>query len=708
MPVSGVSLQTTAISAAPDAMQPRGRGEHRFLSRLIVLILFGLAVSTLPALAQTNGSDAPLAAPAPATAPAPTPETNLPHGLVRPGNLVVTGFSGTRLANPGIEGARADADAVTIETNGAALRVLDVSGVGAASANPATDATEVAAYPARSIGQVFGVALDDATDPATKVPAPNIYATATAAYGLNIVLPPIDDGGWPRRTLAGDPAARWMDGQWGIGLGADGKPVTGGPGSVWRIDGVTGQVTLFATIATGGRPTGAASLGAIAYDATSHQFFVSDLESGLIHRLSLAAVDLGSFDHGLTARRASQLADVPDDPSTSADITSIHFRADDPNTWGFAQPSRRVWGLNVSAGRLYYAVADGPEVWSVAIRPDGDFGDARREIVVPADQGPFEITDVSFDSRGWIYLAQRPPVTGTDDYLMLTAQAPAKLLRYRPDPATNSWTEVPDEYRVGLTADRRQSDGGVALGYGYASDGKIDFGTCDGTLWATGDDLDRSPRRTARAGASDAPDGSVGLNVSGLQGSPTDPAVLTPQALRFADYDGLLPTSPTRGQIGDVRVFKTCGSPAASASGTVVETDTGNTAIDLDIEKIARGPCRVDGICHIELRIWNRGTARYSGPLTIADRLEKAGARLVDTAPSRWQCGQGGSDISCRHPAVEIRPGFTTSLFLDFRLPRGWPYAQFADCADVVWFDDLTAPETIVAVEIELARLRIF
>ena len=659
--------------------------------------LFGLAVWTGMTIVAANAQ----------TVQAPAGQTPVAgQSLVRPGNIVVTGFSGTRLSDKLIDPSKANADAVTIETNGASLRVLDVSGTLRAGTDPATNATEVAAINARAIGQVFGVTLDDAIDPVSKSPAPNIYTTATSAYGLNIVLPPESENAWPRRTLGGDQLASWMAGQWGYGTASDNKPVNGGPGSIWRIDGITGQVTLFSTIMTDGKPTGAPALGNIAYDARSHQFFVSDLESGLIHRLSLTGQDLGTFDHGVTARQGVHLAPVPDDPTTRADIKSIQFRADDPNTWGYAAPSRRVWGLNVSSGRLYYAVADGPEIWSVSIKSDGNFGDARREIIVPADQGPFEISDISFDSKGWIYLAQRPPVTGNYDYQFLAAASPARLLRYRPDPATNAWIDVPDEFLVGLNADRRQTDGGVALGYGYTTEGKIDFGACDGTLWATGDDLDRSARKTANAGASDAPDGATGLNISGLQASPLDPADLTAKTLHFSDYDGILPRAATRGHVGDVRAFKTCGSPAASATAVAVESPP--DVFDLQVEKIAVGDCRRDGICRIEIRIWNRGDRRYSGPLTIAENLDKAGARLIGTGPSRWNCGQGGADISCHHPGLDIRPGLSASLFLDYRLPARWSYPEFADCAEIAWLGDLNSPQTIVATEIELARLGLY
>eukprot|EP01037_Dinobryon_pediforme_P021237 gene21237-22056_t len=455
------------VSCEPLAMLHRA-GRFAGLGRY-----FGTTAAAVLAATLTLPSDTAFAQ---ATGPA--------SALIAPGNAVVTGFSGTRLADRKADGSSVDADGITLEMEGATLRILDISRAG----GPGSDQRqirEIAAFNARTIGQVFGLTLDDAINPANRSAAPNIYTTASSAYGLNIVLPPSTPTGWPRRTLGGDPTANWMAGQWGQGQNPDGTAAPGGPGSVWRIDGVTGAVSLFANITTNGRPNGGAGLGNIAYDSVSHQLFVSDLETGLIHRLDQSGNDLGVFDHGVAARTAAGLDPIPDDATQQADIHNPAFRSDDPGTWGYTHPSRRVWGLNVSSGRLYYAVADGPEVWSVAIGPDGNFGDSRREITVPGDQGPFEVTDISFDTNGWIYLAQRPPVTGNYDYVLLSAQAPAKVLRYRPDPATNTWALVPDEFAVGLQGERRQADGGVALGYGYKPEGGFDYGVCDGTLWVT-------------------------------------------------------------------------------------------------------------------------------------------------------------------------------------------------------------------------------
>ena len=77
---------------------------------------------------------------------------------------------------------------------------------------------------AGQIGQVFSLALDDATPP-------NIYAAASSAYGLPIVVPDANGDGVPDRSRRGAPNAAFMPGLFGPVL-AD-----GGPGSIWKIDG---------------------------------------------------------------------------------------------------------------------------------------------------------------------------------------------------------------------------------------------------------------------------------------------------------------------------------------------------------------------------------------------------------------------------------------------------------------------------------------
>ncbi len=115
------------------------------------------------------------------------------------------------------------------------------------------------------------------------------------------------------------------------------------------------------------RGNSGAGLGNIAFDSLHEQLFVSDLETGLVHRFDLDGNDLGQFDHGMEGRPVKELEAVSFDPATGVDIESADFDPMDPDTWNLAASQRRVWGLAVHGERLYYAVGEGPQVWSVGI-----------------------------------------------------------------------------------------------------------------------------------------------------------------------------------------------------------------------------------------------------------------------------------------------------------------------------------------------------
>jgi len=192
---------------------------------------------------------------------------------------------------------------------------------------------------------------------------------ATAAYGLHITAPGAD--GNPAPVATGRPDAAFMDGQWGPG---------GNAGTVWKIDGRTGKVSVFAVLKAEGIDNGGAGLGNIVFDPSHYQLFVSDLDSGLIFRLDMNGNVLGTFDHGRNGRPAEGLDPVEDDGSR-ADITSPDFSTDNSDTWGLTDMRRRVWGLGFYRNRLYYAVGEGPQIWSVGFNDDGSFaGDAQVEI----------------------------------------------------------------------------------------------------------------------------------------------------------------------------------------------------------------------------------------------------------------------------------------------------------------------------------------
>lgn len=465
-----------------------------------------------------------------------------------PGNAAVTGFSG---AVPPIEIAPGvdPAELTFIDENGFALRIIDLRHMSGPPAAQLVGAPKPHTWLAKDIGQVFGVAVDDAT-------APNIYVTASSVYGLPIVAPGPD--GQPRHVAIGAEKAAFMPGLWGT------ASQDGGPGSIWKIDGTTGKVSLLANVMLDGRANSGAALGGIAYDAHSKSLFVADRESGMIHRFDLNGEDRGHFDHGVDGRQALGLAPVAFDPQKHLDITSPRFDSRLPATWHYAAPGRRVFGLAVFDGRLYYAVAEGLQIWSVSLAPDGSFGtDPRIELVVPAGSGPTEISKITFDEQGRMFLAERPDPTGALDFEALTHEGVGRVLRYAsvhigPD-GRRIWQATPDEYAIGFPRALRNGNGGVAIGYRYDPRGNLATASCGGFLWTTGEDL----RATKDQALVKYLDQSGPPNVDGLQGNETwrirrgdEP----PREAYFIDFDDKFDDLGARGHMGDVAIPRTCSS----------------------------------------------------------------------------------------------------------------------------------------------------
>src|SRR5262245_15719347 len=181
------------------------------------------------------------------------------QGVLAPGDAVITGFSGSKAAAAPTNTNADPLDTLTIDLDGASAKIVRIGVPGAPPQGQLIAAPSTLKVLAKDVGQVFSIALDDGA-------IPSIYLGQTAAFGLQIVGP---DNNRLRRGQAG---ARWMPGQFGA---------AGGPGSIYKIDGRTGAVTLFATIPG----NGGAGLGDIVFDKVSRSFFVSDLDTGLIHRL---------------------------------------------------------------------------------------------------------------------------------------------------------------------------------------------------------------------------------------------------------------------------------------------------------------------------------------------------------------------------------------------------------------------------------------
>lgn len=495
------------------------------------------------------------------------------------GDAVVTGFSGIVKPDEGdvLPDGKGAIDQTFIDSNGPAVRIFDPRNPGFVWNGSYWSPPRRHDIPARSVGQVFGIAIDNRA-------FPNIYLTATSAYGLNIVTPDEDRDFKPERVVRGSAKAVWAPGQMGPG---------GSSGSVWKVDGKTGQITRFADIELDGRPTGPAGLGTIAFDAGHQQLFVSDLSTGMIHRLSLKGEDLGHFDHGVEGRPAIGLGKVAYDHRKRADITDATFESQTPETWGFTVPERRVWGLAVHEGRLYYAVMLGQasaqdghgagegntgQIWSVGLSRRGAFlHDARLEVTLPEGTGDAPVSDIVFASDGAMIVAQRS-IVGTDyTYAPLPKTGIAHVYRFWPetpnDPETKSdWYQAPERYSVGFEPGNQTSAGGVALGYGYDSDGKMLFDDCEGAIFLTGDRL-RSFRPVEDRFEPGGP-----LLLNGLQINPAGPVRgfnAPPIISYFVNYADAMTDSDTSGRVGDVAVYHLdCASPscvAGDAMGMVTQ-----------------------------------------------------------------------------------------------------------------------------------------
>jgi hypothetical protein len=288
-------------------------------------------------------------------------------------------------------------------------------------------------WTAGTMGEVFGLALDDG-------PQPNIYATATTIYGqLN---------NWPAGGTAG---------------------------SVYKINGSTGVLSRLVNLpATGSGIAGTqASLGNVCFHRASNGaswLFVSNLDNGLIYRIDPnSGVIAETYDHGTNGRTWSGAGGpIPDTPATV-----------------FTASGRRVWGLEDYGGRLYYGVwyQDNHfnEVWSIGLNTtSGAFqtgiGTVKLEITVPALQADSKapISDISFSGRGRLYLAERYhqgfPAIGGDSTL---GAHRTRVLAYDLN-TSGQYQNAAATFRVG--PGDINSAGGVAV-------------DCDGTLWATGDYL---------------------------------------------------------------------------------------------------------------------------------------------------------------------------------------------------------------------------
>ena len=443
------------------------------------------------------------------------------------GESFVTRFSGTR-----VETDQNGQSVEVIDENGISGSIIDVRRPGQkAMGQHWRDEPQRAPAFARDVGQVFGIAFDDAT------PA-NIYVSATAAFGLH----------------RNDDNSDWMPGMWGAG---------GDPGTVYKLSAQNNyRPEIFAQITLNGRPNSGAALGNIAFDKVHKQLFVSDLETGMIHRLDIqTGQETGVFDHGVTGRgnfvdvmtgASLSLQSAPFNPSSQASTTSCPTEfTTTPSCWNISSPDRRVWGLGVEtsengSARLFYASwgsLDDPNVggadkanwiWSVGLTPDGDFNvdDVRREIKLPnLETASGKVlaapSDMAFSDQGVLLVAERGGMRHLkgDPESPFTQPNISRVLRYSRD--VDGFWILEGPFGIGnlnsaagsQPAQYNNAAGGVDWGYAYDSAGNIDLSKPDLYVWATGDSLcsKLGPCYDPQTGAVTDED-----HVTGSEGRPSD------------------------------------------------------------------------------------------------------------------------------------------------------------------------------------------
>ncbi len=484
--------------------------------------------------------------------------------VMRKGDAAVTSFSGA-LALAAPPAGSHPLDTTLLDPSKPTLQVFDLSKLGGPPRNQLARAPVRFEAKAVDIGHVFAVAVDT---PMAPVP-PNIYAAATSMFGLQIV--DASSGGKLTRLVKGSARAQWMPGQFGLDKG-------GGPGSIWKIDGATGLISLFANITSGTVENAGPGIGGVAIDDLTGHLFATNLETGLIHRLDQTGRELDTFDHGVTARAAAGLPSVADDPSKRMDIKTPAFNIEEPTTWGYANSKRRTIALAVANGRLYYSVAEGPVIWSVGLNVDSSFiDDARLEIDITNTPNGNPVTGIVFDGAATMYVSQRGESTGSYDFSTFARPQLSVVSRYTFDIKAAAWKETPEEVAIGMEPVHRATNGGIALNYGYDANGNIDLAKCRQSLWTTGEHL-----RAGQAGqaivhglqgsdknhvqvpsTSPARSGSTALQ-GDFTGKVPDAGLTPPKDVWFTDNDGMFEDAQAHAHIGAIAIYNPCDQVASA------------------------------------------------------------------------------------------------------------------------------------------------
>jgi hypothetical protein len=393
------------------------------------------------------------------------------------------------------------------------------------NANPASHK-----WTAANLGQVYGVTLDDASNP-------NIYVASSAIYGPYTF------------------------------------PNGGTGGEVFRLDGTTGDILRFPSLPNSGQGFGNISFHR--YSATNSHLIVSNFEDGKIYRLDLSGNQMGTpYDHGVDGRPKASLAIISDDP-----------------TKGFTPLGRRVWAVQTYQGRLYYSAyvedegtgrksgTENNQIWSVALDGAGNFmpASAKLEFSVPSMPGTDNpvtdltsgvsnpISDITFSPTGTMLLAERTMFGDRGSGMGAEAHR-SRVLEYKFDIAQSKWVSSGQNFSVGNYNQHFNSAGGIDT-------------NCQGDVWQTGDALifGSSGRPTGPPFSLDPANAVYGLqmtpaigNTGGTTAADINLSTYVGRTSYYVDLDGDVINS-NKTQIGSLEIYKKCQESAPCAVVTTKE-----------------------------------------------------------------------------------------------------------------------------------------
>ena len=338
---------------------------------------------------------------------------------------------------------------------------------------------------AQDLGNVFGITLDDEG---------NMYAAAHGLYGTYK----------PLHHRYGD-----------IGGGATDLAAAG---TVYRIDGMTGMVSVFAvipgqqTMTINSSFSSGPGLGNIAYDRVHDQFFVSSMEDGKIYRVDGTGTVVDSFD--------------PLAPDSGAP--------------GLPPRHERVWAVEVSEGAVYYSITnDGTtlnpgEIRRVNLDGSGGFNVSSDALVinVPGQNAVYNggtpATDISFSLDGnKMLVGTRTMQTDTTAY---NHRSSTHLL----ERSGGVWT-VSGTDSTGCNDQNGEAYGGVAFGE--------ENGLQEQIAWTSSADM----------ASGVGPHGLYGIRLADFPASGQAPASFkVPYDPAFAN----LPAEDRKGSGGDIEILR--------------------------------------------------------------------------------------------------------------------------------------------------------